>query len=94
MSINNALDHEEQALLEAYETGQFESVLDDNRRDYLTRIAEESLSIEQGITIHLSRPDLEALQRRAQEEGISYPSLASSILHKYITGGLKDISVC
>lgn len=46
MSINNALDHEEQALLEAYETGQFESVLDDNRRDYLARIAQESLSIE------------------------------------------------
>lgn len=36
--------------------------------------------------------DLEALQRRALEEGLPYQSLVSSVLHKYVSGGLKDIS--
>ncbi|KMQ76900.1 hypothetical protein [Marinobacter subterrani] len=35
---------------------------------------------------------LEALQRRALEEGLPYQSLVSSVLHKYVSGGLKDIS--
>ena len=35
---------------------------------------------------------LEALQRRALEEGLPYQSLVSSVLNKYVSGGLKDIS--
>jgi len=54
------LDLEEQELLEAYESGNFESDLD--------------------------------ADRRALEEGLPYQSLVSSVLHKYVSGGLKDIS--
>jgi predicted DNA binding CopG/RHH family protein len=34
---------------------------------------------------------LVAIQKRALEEGMSYQMLVSSILHKYISGSLRDI---
>jgi len=86
------LDHEEQELLEAYESGEFESDLDDDRREYLTTAAEETFKKDKRINIRISGRDLEALQRRALEEGLPYQSLVSSVLHKYVSGGLKDVS--
>lgn len=86
------LDQEEQELLGAYEDGEFETVLDDGRREYVTKAAEESFRKDKRINIRISSRDLEALQRRALEEGLPYQSLVSSVLHKYVSGGLKDIS--
>ncbi|WP_303288495.1 CopG family antitoxin [Marinobacter sp. SS8-8] len=86
------LDPEEQELLEAYESGEFESDLDADRREYLTKAAEETFRKDKRINIRISSRDLEALQRRALEEGLPYQSLVSSVLHKYVSGGLKDIS--
>ncbi|PTN08094.1 hypothetical protein C8R11_110128, partial [Nitrosomonas aestuarii] len=36
--------------------------------------------------------DLMAIQLRASEEGIPYQTLVSSIIHKYLSGSLKDVS--
>lgn len=86
------LDLEEQELLEAYESVEFESDLDADRRGYLTKAAEETFKKDKRINIRISSRDLEALQRRALEEGLPYQSLVSSVLHKYVSGGLKDVS--
>ena len=86
------LDPEEQELLEAYESGEFESDLNVDRREYLAKAAEETFKKDKRINIRISSRDLEALQRRALEEGLPYQSLVSSVLHKYVSGGLKDIS--
>lgn len=86
------LEVEEQELLDAYEAGEFESDLDADRRDYLATAAEETFKKDKRINIRISSRDLEALQRRALEEGLPYQSLVSSVLHKYVSGGLKDIS--
>ncbi|PSF09214.1 hypothetical protein C7H09_08070 [Marinobacter fuscus] len=86
------LDPEEQELLEAYEPGEFESDLDADRREYLMKAAEETFKKDKRINIRISSRDLEALQRRALEEGLPYQSLVASVLHKYVSGGLKDIS--
>lgn len=88
----NKLDSEEQELLEAYESGDFESGLDDDRRGHVANAAEETFRKDKRINIRISSRDLEALQRRALEEGLPYQSLVSSVLHKYVSGGLKDIS--
>jgi predicted DNA binding CopG/RHH family protein len=40
------------------------------------------------VNIRISRKDLEALQKRALEEGIPYQILMASILHKYVSGSL------
>ena len=86
------LDSEEQELLEAYESGEFESDLDSDRREYVAKAAEDTFKKDKRINIRISSRDLEALQRRALEEGLPYQSLVSSVLHKYVSGGLKDIS--
>jgi len=86
------LDEEEQALLDDYEAGEFVSELDNERREYLAQTAADTSKKDKRINIRISQRDLEALQRRALEEGLPYQSLVSSVLHKYVSGGLKDIS--
>lgn len=85
------LNHEEQEMLEAFEAGEFESDLKDERRTQLAKLAEETIRKDKRINIRISSRDLEALQRRAIEEGLPYQSLVSSVLHKYVSGGFKDI---
>jgi len=89
---NTNLKREEQELLEAYEAGEFQSDLDDKRRNFVAKTAEGAFKKDKRINIRISSRDLEALQRRALEEGLPYQSLVSSVLHKYVSGGLKDIS--
>lgn len=86
------LDKEELELLEAYDTHEFESDLSPDRRRNLVNLAEQAFKKDTAINIKISNRDLEALQRRALEEGLPYQSLVASILHKYISGGLKDIT--
>lgn len=83
---------EDQEILEAFEAGQFQSDLKDERRTQLAKMAEEVIKKDKRINIRISSRDLEALQRRAIEEGLPYQSLVSSVLHKYVSGGLKDIT--
>ena len=42
------------------------------------------------INIRISEPDLTRLKKRAEEEGMPYQTLISSVLHKYITDRLVD----
>lgn len=89
---NKKLNPEDQELIEAFEAGEFESDLKDGRQTQLAQLAEETIKKDKRINIRISSRDLEALQRRAIEEGLPYQSLVSSVLHKYVSGGLKDIS--
>ena len=86
------LNPEDQEVLEAFDAGEFESDLKDERRTQLAQLAEESIKKDKRINIRISSRDLEALQRRAIEEGLPYQSLVSSVLHKYVSGSFKDIS--
>jgi len=86
------LNPEDQEMLEAFEAGEFESDLKDERRTQLVQLAEEAIRKDKRINIRISSRDLEALQRRAIEEGLPYQSLVSSVLHKYVSGSFKDIS--
>jgi predicted DNA binding CopG/RHH family protein len=89
---NSKLNPEDQEILEAFDAGEFESDLTDERRTQLTQLAEETIKKDKRINIRISSRDLEALQRRAMEEGLPYQSLVSSVLHKYVSGSFKDIS--
>ena len=40
------------------------------------------------VNIRISSRDLEAIQKRALEEGLPYQTLMASVLHKYATGRL------
>lgn len=85
------LTKEEKDILKDFEAGEFKSVLTPKRKKYLQSVAEETFKKDKRINIRISSRDLESLQRRALEEGIPYQTLVSSILHKYVSGGLRDV---
>ena len=84
------LDKEEQKILDAYESGEFESVMTDERRKSIEQAAAATFKKDKRINIRLSGRDLSAIKRRALEEGIPYQTLVASILHKYASGSLYD----
>jgi predicted DNA binding CopG/RHH family protein len=88
----NKLNREDQKMLEAFEVGEYKSDLTDERRTQLAKLAGEAIRKDKRINIRISSRDLEALQRRAIEEGLPYQALVSSVLHKYVSGGFKDIA--
>jgi predicted DNA binding CopG/RHH family protein len=42
------------------------------------------------INIRISEQDLQDLRRNAEQEGMPYQTLISSVLHKYLSGRLVD----
>jgi predicted DNA binding CopG/RHH family protein len=40
--------------------------------------------------MNISENDLSALQRKAARDGIPYQTLIGSVLHKYVSGFLKE----
>jgi len=86
------LDKEEQEILDTFEAGEFESVMTDERKKEIEQAAAATFKKDKRINIRLSGRDLSAIQRRALEEGIPYQTLVASILHKYISGSLYDVT--
>ncbi|MDT4290817.1 hypothetical protein RO575_14725 [Methylomonas sp. MO1] len=88
---NLKLDQDEQAFLSAFEADEFESVLTDERKADLATAAEATFKKDKRINIRISARDLAALQRRALQEGLPYQTLVASVLHKYVSGSLRDV---
>jgi predicted DNA binding CopG/RHH family protein len=86
------LSKEEKELLDAVEAGEFESVLTESRKEELQSIARNTVKKDKRINIRISNRDLTAIQSRASEEGIPYQTFVSSIIHKYVSGSLKDLT--
>jgi predicted DNA binding CopG/RHH family protein len=86
------LDQEERSFLDDFENSNFESTLTDKRKREIQSSADVAFKKEKRINIRLSGHDLSAIQRRALEEGIPYQTLVSSVLHKYVSGTLQDIT--
>ncbi len=85
------LSKEEKQILKDFEAGEFKSILTPKRMKMLQATAADTFKKDKRINIRISNRDLESLQRRALEEGIPYQTLVSSVLHKYVSGGLHDI---
>jgi predicted DNA binding CopG/RHH family protein len=58
----------------------------------LEAVAANTFKKDKRINIRISNRNLIAVQSRASEEGIPYQTLISSIIHKYISGSLRDIA--
>ena len=85
------LDHEEKDILDSYDKGEFKSVKNKNAEiAKLRQYAANTLQKNKRINIRLSERDLFGIQTRAVEEGLPYQTLISSILHKYLSGSLRE----
>ena len=52
--------------------------------------AKTSLLKDKRMNIRIAGRDIELLKTKALEEGVPYQTLVSSILHKFVTGKLKE----
>ena len=83
-----ALDSYESEILEAFESGKTKQT--PNMNEEIKRYqsyAQNTLKKDKRVNIRMSEHDLEAIQRRAIQEGIPYQTLISSLIHKYVVGG-------
>ena len=85
------LNEEEKALLTSYENNQWESKDDPQRASELEDWAAKAIQKNKRINIRLSDMDLNRLKSRAIREGIPYQTLVSSVIHKFVSGRLKEI---
>ena len=83
---------DEQELLDSLESGEYESVLTESRKKELQEAARLTFKKDKRINIRISNRDLVAIQSKALKEGIPYQTLVSSIIHKYISGSLQDLT--
>ena len=90
--MTKKLDKEEKKLLKTYEAGEFESVLTTARKKQIREAVSSTFKKDKRINIRISSRDLDAIQKRALMEGIPYQTLVSSILHKYVSGSLRDVT--
>lgn len=86
------LSKEEKMLLDAVEAGEFVSALTEPRKVELEAIANNTVKKDKRVNIRISNRDLTAIRSRASEEGIPYQTFVSSIIHKYISGSLQDLT--
>ena len=88
------IDADEKELLQSVERGEWKSAGGGKReRTRYSRYAKATFKKDRRLNIRLSSKDLEAIQKRALAEGLPYQTLIASLLHKYATGRLKEISI-
>jgi predicted DNA binding CopG/RHH family protein len=85
------LDSKETGLLHSIERGEWRSVrgLKSAKKRY-SRYAAATFRKDRRLNIRISTKDLEAIQKLALEEGLPYQTLVSSVLHKYVSGRLRE----
>jgi predicted DNA binding CopG/RHH family protein len=86
MSKKSHFTNEENAILEAYERGEYASVLTDNDRRAHIAAARQTFKKDKRVNIRIAQKDFELLQERALREGLPYQTLISSVLHKFVNG--------
>jgi predicted DNA binding CopG/RHH family protein len=85
------LDAEEKEILEAVERGEWRPAKGAKQNlDRYARYAKATFRKDRRLNIRISSKDLEAIQKRALEEGLPYQTLISSLLHKYAAGRLRE----
>lgn len=85
------LDRYEREILGAYEKGALVSVRPTKAQLAALREAARATFIKsRRVNIRLSASDLMDIQARAYEEGVPYQTLIASVLHKYVSGRLRE----
>jgi predicted DNA binding CopG/RHH family protein len=84
-------DYTDNEIMESVENGEWKSISNvEEMKRILMKAASETALKDYRINIRISKRDVEALKTKALEEGIPYQTLVTSILHKYVTGNLKE----
>jgi len=88
---HEALDADEKDVLDSVERGEWRPVRASKRaHSQYSRYAKATFRKDRRLNIRISTKDLEAIQKRALEEGLPYLTLIASLLHKYASGRLRE----
>lgn len=83
--IDEPIDDEERALMEAIERGETQPI----PRDELEAMRADIMSASaKNITIRMQLDDLNGIKKMAKAAGMPYQTLINSIIHRYVTGGI------
>ena len=91
--MNNKLSKEEKEILESYENDEWVSIANEFDIKKHQLAAKNTFKKDKRVNIRISKMDLDLIQEKALIEGLPYQTLMSSVLHKYVTGRLKDKTV-
>jgi len=82
---------EEKELLDSVEREEWVSIPDFRKEaKRYQEYARATFRKDKRVNIRISEKDLTKIQKRALQEGLPYQTLISSILHKFVTGQLKE----
>jgi len=82
---------EDNELLKSIENDEWITVKNkESFKKQLKETANKTMLKDQRMNIRIGRRDLEGLKVKALEEGIPYQTLVTSIIHKYISGKLRE----
>ncbi|MBX7148660.1 antitoxin [bacterium] len=89
--MNTKNNDDEKNVLDAFYKGKLKKTKNASKEmDMAVKAADNYLTKDTRINIRLSAPDLKLLKRRAAEEGLPYQTLIASVLHKFVTGRLRN----
>ncbi|MCK5718399.1 MAG: antitoxin [Thiomargarita sp.] len=83
------LDTEEQEIIDSFNRGEW--ISKGENLDKYKETAKQTFKTTQDVNFRLSEKDFRSIQMKAIEEGISYQTLLSNVVHKYLTGQLKRV---
>jgi predicted DNA binding CopG/RHH family protein len=85
------LDADEKDILDSVERGEWRPARAPKRvQGRYSRYATAMFKKDRRLNSRISTKDLEAIQKRALEEGLPYQTLIASLLHKYASGRLRE----
>lgn len=85
------LSKDEKELLDSVERGEWKTIPDFKKEaKRYQEYAKATFRKDRRANIRISEKDLVNIQKRALQEGLPYQTLMSSVLHKFITGRLKE----
>ncbi len=85
---NYKFDAQEQAILDSFNRREW--VSKGENLDKYKEVAKKTFAKTHRINFRVSEKDFRGIQVKAREEGIPYQTLVSSVVHKYLTGQLKQ----
>ncbi len=85
------LDTDEKEILDSVDRGEWRPARASKRaKSRYSGYAKATFRKDRRLNIRISTKDLEAIQKRALEEGLPYQTLIASLLHKYASGRLRE----
>ncbi len=82
------LDAEEQNILDTFNRGEWISKNED--LDKYKDAAKQTFAKTHRINFRVSEKDFRSIQIEARKEGIAYQTLVSSVIHKYLSGRMRE----